>query len=284
MVLKIARPLTTFACCAPRGLEGWGVHHWCRDHAPMDLPFHQGRWLAQLSNNAGSTARESIGTLDFGAARDPDSSFRRVTRLARFPARPSPPSSEIRVIRDQPGPGRAFSGALTPVSAGRRPCLWTITKAGGETPVSAGRRPCLCPCADSDRPASRPRRDPCPPRALPPRSERMRFADPLSPARRPSHAGKRPGCDFAPPPSPAQTRPQSFRSPPPFPRRLPRSPRFIMRTADKSGCVCCGSAVSSRQAAALTRSRASAATQSHGQRFGPKICIYRHPTGCSVCR
>ena len=148
----------------------------------------------------------------------------------------------------------------------------------GELPHSGGR-----PAADA-RPASRPRRDPCPPRALPPRSERMRFADPLSPARRPSHAGKRPGCDFAPPPSPAQTRPQSFRSPPPFPRRLPRSPRFIMRTADKSGCVCCGSAVSSRQAAALTRSRASAATQSHGQRFGPKICIYRHPTGCSVCR
>ena len=38
---KIARPLRLFPCCVPRGLGGWGAHLGCRNHALIDLLFHQ---------------------------------------------------------------------------------------------------------------------------------------------------------------------------------------------------------------------------------------------------
>ena len=38
---KIARQLRLFPCYAPWGFGGWGAHLGCRNHALMDLLFHQ---------------------------------------------------------------------------------------------------------------------------------------------------------------------------------------------------------------------------------------------------
>ena len=48
------------SCYAPWSLGGWGAHLGCRNHALMDLLFHQEWWFAQMSNNAEWTVWESI--------------------------------------------------------------------------------------------------------------------------------------------------------------------------------------------------------------------------------
>ena len=51
------------SCYAPWSLGGWGAHLGCRNHALMDLLFHQEWWFAQMSNNAGWTVCESNGIM-----------------------------------------------------------------------------------------------------------------------------------------------------------------------------------------------------------------------------